>query len=121
MSLFEGEKMKKLLSFSLCIIFLSACSGLEKQETSGEICGYGPMMVVNGKEYLRVPIKKPFKLENQLGEIKEKLDERIHPVEDFNSNSLEVGTTIYSVKGNQNYLLAETEDKEYLLYELLNN
>ncbi|SFA80655.1 MULTISPECIES: hypothetical protein [unclassified Bacillus (in: firmicutes)] len=109
--------MKKLLLLLLCIFFLSACS---EQESSKEICGYGPMMVVNGKDYLRVPVKKPFKLEKQIGVIKEKLKEKIHPVENFSSNSLEVGTTIYRVEGHENYLLAETKDKEYLLYELIN-
>lgn len=99
----------------LTMMFLSACNF--EQEASTELCGYGPMMVVNDKEYLRVLEKKPFKLEKELGVIEEKLEPEYHPVENFSSNVLEVGSTIFSVEGYDQYIIAKTEEDQYLLFE----
>lgn len=107
--------MKKLVLLFLCIILLSACS--DEEQTSVELCGYGPMMVINGKEYQRVPVKDTFKLGQQLGKIQMKLDEKFHPVDNFSSNSLAEGSIIYSVKEHNNYLIAKTQEKSYLLFE----
>ncbi|MFD1738141.1 hypothetical protein ACFSCX_16560 [Bacillus salitolerans] len=107
--------MKKLALLLICITFITACSS--QDQTSTELCGYGPMMVVNGKDYLKIPVKKSFNLEQKLGVIKEKLDEMYHPEQNFSSNSLEVGSTIYSVKGYEQYLIAKTVDNKYYLFE----
>ena len=109
--------MKKWLLLLICIAFLSACHHTKETTKKSELCGYGPMMVINGKQYLRLPVKETFKLDKELGKIQEKIAEKFHPEDNFSSNALEVGSTIYSVKEHSNYLLAKTEDNQYLLFE----
>lgn len=108
--------MKKSVILLLCIIFLSACHK-EHATSKSELCGYGAMMVINGKEYLRLSVKQSFKLEQKLGNIQEKINEKFHPVDNFSSNSLAVGSTIYTVKDHNNYLIAKTKENKYLLFE----
>jgi hypothetical protein len=109
--------MKKLALLMVFMMIMSACSN--GKETANELCGDGPMMVVDGKEYLRVNVKKKVTLGKQLGKIMEQIDKSYHPVENFSSNTLTTGSIIYSVKGHDQYLVAKTQDEKYLLFELM--
>lgn len=109
--------MRKSVLLIIFMMILGACSN--GKETVSELCGDGPMMVVEGKEYLRVDVKKKVTLGEQLGKIKEQIDESYHPVDNFSSNTLAAGSTIYSVKGHDNYLVAKTDDEKYVLFELM--
>jgi hypothetical protein len=86
--------MKKWVLLLLSLVFLSACHHKEEAPKKSELCGYGPMMVINGKQYLRLPVKKSFKLDKELGKIQEKIDEKFHPEDNFFSNTLEGFTII---------------------------
>lgn len=110
--------MKRLIVLLLCVCVLSACG--EKKPASYELCGYGDMMVVNDKEYVKVSIEKKLTLEKKIGSIKEKIETKYHPVKDFTANTLAEGTPIYSVKDHKDYLIAQTKDNRYLLYEEIN-
>ncbi|BCB05355.1 hypothetical protein [Bacillus sp. KH172YL63] len=107
--------MKRLLVLLLCISVLSACG--EKKPASYELCGYGDMMVVGDKEYVKVSVEKKLTLDEKIGAIKEKIETKYHPVNDFTTNTLPEGTPIYSVKDHKQYLIAQTKDNRYLLYE----
>ncbi len=107
--------MKRLALSIFCIIFLSACG--TDEPVSYDLCNYGSMMVVNNKQYVRIPVKREFILKNQIGSIKEKIQDDYHPVKDFTSNILEKGTPLYSVKDYSQYVIAKTKDSRYLLFE----
>ncbi|MEI2665958.1 hypothetical protein [Rossellomorea sp. LJF3] len=107
--------MKRLAVLVLCVFVLSACG--EKKPASYELCGYGDMMVVNDKEYVKVSAEKKLTLKEKVGSIKEKIETKYHPVNNFTANTLAEGTPIYSVKDHKNYLIAQTKDNRYLLYE----
>lgn len=109
--------MKKLALLMICMMIVTACNN--GNETAYELCGDGPMMVVEGKEYLRVATKKKLTLGEQLGKINEQIDESYHPVENLTSNTLAAGSAIYSVKGHDDYLVAKTQDERYVLFELM--
>jgi hypothetical protein len=109
------NNMKRLVVLLLCVFLLSACG--DKEPASYELCGYGDMMVVNKKEYVKVSEEKKLVLDEKLGAIKEKIESQYHPVNDFTANTLKKGTPIYSVKDHSNYLVAQTEDNRYILYE----
>ncbi|WP_064092952.1 hypothetical protein [Rossellomorea aquimaris] len=110
--------MKRLVLFLICVIMLSAC-GI-KESVSQELCVYGSMMKVNGKDYVHLPVKKKVIIGSEIGLITEKIGENYHPVEDFTSNILEAGTSIYSVKDSGEYVIAKTDDDRYLLFQELN-
>jgi hypothetical protein len=110
--------MRKLALCILTMLLMSACSISKEKEY--EMCGYGPMMVVDGKEYLRIDSKKRVILGNELGKIKKQINEKYHPVDSFTSNTLAKGSTIFKVKGQDQFLVAKTEDEKYVLFELLN-
>jgi hypothetical protein len=114
---FRGSLMKKFALLMVFMVIVSACSN--GKETANELCGDGPMMVVDGKEYLRVNAKKKVTLGKQLGKIKEQIDKSYHPVENLSSNTLTAGSIIYSVKGHKRYLVAKTQDEKYVLFELM--
>ncbi|OIU71822.1 hypothetical protein [Rossellomorea aquimaris] len=110
--------MRKLALCILTMLIMSACSiGKEKEY---ELCGYGPMMVADGKEYLRIDSKKRVILGDELGKIKNQINEEYHPVDNFTSNTLAKGSIIFRVKGQDQYLVAKTKDEKYVLFELLN-
>ncbi|MEI5909248.1 hypothetical protein WAK64_19540 [Bacillus spongiae] len=113
-------KQKKLLFiFGFCILLLTACNGKETA-TPYDLCGYGPMMIVDDKIYVSVPDTKSFTLSKELGEISEKIDEQFHPTENLTSNVLEPGTVIYSVQNYDHYLVAKTTENNYLLFDEVN-
>ncbi|WP_175989470.1 hypothetical protein [Bacillus sp. Marseille-Q1617] len=109
--------MKKLALLMICMMIVSGCNN--GNETAYELCGDGPMMVIEGKEYLRLDAKKKVTLGEQLGKIKEQIDGNYHPVEDFSSNTLAAGSTIFRVKGQDHYLVAKTNNEKYVLFELI--
>lgn len=75
------------------MVFVCTACGANQ---SLELFGYGPMVVVNGKEYFQyTPEQKNYKLDQEVGEIKEKTDPMYHPINELSSNSLETGTKIY--------------------------
>jgi hypothetical protein len=110
--------MKKIGFLGLCLVFLSACSA-EEASPAYELCGYGEMMTVNGKEYLRLNEKKELTLDQPVGEILVKIDDTLHPVEELSSNSLAEGTDLFSVKNHEQFLVAKTEENKYILFEEL--
>ncbi|MCA1055790.1 hypothetical protein LCM10_12405 [Rossellomorea aquimaris] len=109
--------MKKLVLLITLILLLSACQN--GKETGYELCGDGPMMVVDGKGYLQMNVSKKVTLGTELGQIKKRIDSKYHPVENHSSNTLESGSTIYSVKGETDYLVAKTNDDRYVLFQLI--
>ncbi|QWC21010.1 hypothetical protein KJK41_11670 [Bacillus haikouensis] len=109
--------MKKLALCVLTMLIMSACS-IGKEEKY-ELCGYGPMMVVEGKEYLRIDTKKRVILGDELGKIKKQINEEYHPVDNFSSNTLAKGSSIFRVKGQDQYLVAKTKNEKYILFQLL--
>ncbi|KGP71244.1 hypothetical protein [Pontibacillus yanchengensis] len=118
--------MIRLFGIFICLMFITACGVSEVSKKGStltsenyELCGYGPMMIIDGKEYIKVNKQEKVKLEQQLGSIILKIDETLHPVENFTSNTLLPGTAIYSVEDNAEKLVAQTHEKEYLLFELI--
>ncbi|WP_456273547.1 hypothetical protein [Bacillus sp. AK031] len=110
--------MKKIGIFGLSLIFLSAC-GAEEASPANELCGYGEMMTVGGKEYLRLHEKQELTLDQPIGEILVKIDPSLHPVEELSSNSLAEGTDLFTVKNHEHFLVAKTEEDKYILFEEL--
>ncbi|WP_421380866.1 hypothetical protein ACOJQI_18780 [Bacillus salacetis] len=110
--------MRKVILTGAALLFISGC-GAEEASVPGELCGFGEMMTVNGKEYLRVHEEKALTLDQELGEITEKIEEALHPVADFTSNSLDEGTKVFSVKDHDAILVAQTGNDKYLLFEEL--
>ncbi|MYL32426.1 hypothetical protein GLW08_06600 [Pontibacillus yanchengensis] len=118
--------MIRLLGILSCLMLITACGVSEVSETDStltsenyELCGYGPMMIIDGKEYIKVNKQQKVKLDQQLGSIILKIDETLHPVENFTSNTLLPGTAVYSVEDNAEKLIAKTQENEYLLFELI--
>ncbi|WP_456275978.1 hypothetical protein [Bacillus sp. AK128] len=104
--------------FMLLIIFIGVVSGCSSQEATYELCGTGPTVVINNTEYIQSPTEqKTYKLDQQLGEIEEQIDEQFHPEENFTSNFLEVGALVYSVKDHPDYIIAKTTENKYLLFQ----
>ncbi|RIW38791.1 hypothetical protein D3H55_00055 [Bacillus salacetis] len=111
--------MKKIFVIGAALLFISGC-GTEEAAVPSELCGYGEMMTVNGKEYLRINEEKPLTLDKEMGEITSKIDKALHPVADLTSNSLEEGTKIFSVRNHDDFLVAKTSNEKYLLFEQIN-
>jgi hypothetical protein len=108
--------MRKIILAGAALLFISGC-GKQEASISGELCGYGEMMTVNGVEYLRVHEEKALTLHRQIGQITQKIDKVLHPTADFSSNSLDEGTKLFSVKNDDALLVAKTGDDKYLLFE----
>ncbi|MBV6685956.1 hypothetical protein KV679_20090 [Bacillus sp. JRC01] len=106
--------MKWLIPMSFVFLLLAGCGSEEK---SYELCGYGDMLVLNGKGYMLLPVKKTLTLDGKAGVIKEKIGDEFHPEKDYTANHLKKGTDLYYVKDHSNYLIANTSDERYLLYE----
>ncbi len=109
--------MKKMVLFVVCFTFLTGCNVTKESSYTSELCSFGPMMVLNGKQYIQVNESKALTVTDKLGEISYKMNEELHPTADFTSNTLEEGTTIYSVKGYDHYVVAKTLDNKYLLFD----
>jgi hypothetical protein len=112
--------LKKVIMTGALLLFIGGC-GTEESAVPSELCGYGEMMTVNGNEYLRIHEKKSLTLDQEVGEIAEKIDEVLHPVAHLTSNSLDEGTKIFSVHHHEDYLVAKTGEEKYLLFQQLND
>jgi hypothetical protein len=60
--------------------------------------------------------KDQYPIKEEIGKVKFKVDKDSLPKQNFLSNSLEVGTPIYSVKEDKSILLMKLSDEKYWIF-----
>ncbi len=100
-----------ILSFVLLFSFLSGCQSSSDESTAS-------ILIINGEKYYgqEVVEKDKYAIQNQIGEVKSKADADRMPQKDYSSNTLKVGTQIYSVVEKDNIILVKTPDEKYQIF-----
>lgn len=103
------------------LILLAGCNpGLDGFEyMGGQSQGsYAAILRVNGAEYQYAGENLDnYTLNQQIGKVEKKVPPEVLPRENYVSNYLPEGTVIFSVKENQNIVLAETEVGVFEIFE----
>jgi len=118
----EGEcVMRKIMQYCFpIIILLAACTGEESslsQSTVESSSSYQALLNVYGDEYLsRFDDIGDYQIDKEIGVVEKKISVELYPYNSFESNYLEEGTKLYSVKYSNDLLLAEIEPGIYELF-----
>ncbi|TKC18472.1 hypothetical protein [Robertmurraya kyonggiensis] len=115
----------KILNFILLLILTSIVTSCTQNESTNDYdilseTQYQALLFVNGKEMQSTGSTTqelgitPLEL---IGTIKDKIPIQLIPKENLTSNYLEAGTEIYSVKGNEEIVLAKKENEEFEVFE----
>ena len=111
-----------LLSIPILIILVTGCAVNEdnlQQVTVESFASYQALLNVNGDQYFGVGNSEEinsYQTDKQIGEVKKKISPELYPYKSFESNYLEEGTQLYSLKEHPNFLLAEVEPGVYELF-----
>lgn len=114
--------MKKLMLFCFAlVIVLAACAGEESAPSPTTVessASYQALLNVNGDEYLLGSSEDigKYQIDTEIGEVVKKISLELYPYKSFESNYLEEGTKLYSVKESNYVLLAEIEPGKYELF-----
>ncbi|MCM3388898.1 hypothetical protein M3649_12210 [Ureibacillus chungkukjangi] len=114
-------KFSFLIYIPIEIFMLSGCADNKnepKKVTVESTTSYQALLNVNGDEYLggNSVEMETYQIEKQIGEVKMKLSPELYPYKSFESNYLEEGTKLYSVKSYPYHLLAEVKPGVYELF-----
>lgn len=119
----DGDlQMEKLMLFCFAlVIVLAACAGEESapsRTTVESSASYQALLNVNGDEYLLGSSEDigKYQIDTEIGEVVKKISFELYPYKSFESNYLEEGTKLYSVKESNYVLLAEIEPGKYELF-----
>ena len=106
--------MKYILSIMLGIFLVTGCSAQPENEGS-----YAATINVNGNWYdgTGEENQKEYTVDKKLGEVTKKVEPNQTPSENFQSNYLEAGTSLFSSRESEHIILAETKEGEFEYFE----
>lgn len=104
--------VKKLLFLGIASVFflMSGCTSSTNSTAS--------IIIIDGKEYYGQDIvaTNKYTIDKEVGEIKLLVDSDTVPTKNFSSNTVKVGTKIYSVKENQNIYLIKVNSNKHQIF-----
>lgn len=105
--------MRKKFTYILILLIglMAGCSNSSER-------AYAAILFIEGKEYYgqKIVNKDQYTIQAEIGKVKFRVDKETLPKQNFSSNSLEVGTPIYSVKEDKNILLVKLSDEKYQIF-----
>lgn len=105
------------------ILTLAACQieTTNQKDVYTYVSSDGPArLLINGKEYVSIRDAKDneYTINKMIGTVQKKVFPNVIMKTNFSSNSLEVGTEIYSVKEDKHVFLAKTSEDTFSLYTI---
>lgn len=104
------------------LMLLTGCANDNQMSSTMDTASsasYKAILNVNGEEYISSGIENvnSYTIDSEIGEVEKKISIEMYPFKSFESNYLEEGTKIFSVKEADNILLVEIDQGVYEIFQ----
>ncbi|MGR3762919.1 hypothetical protein [Rossellomorea sp. NS-SX7] len=102
-----------LMGFTLLIAFMMGCQPGSEASTAS-------VVVINGNPYYGQGTVRTgeYTLKEKIGTVQSKVDSDVMPVEDYSSNTLKVGTAVFSIEEDHEIFLIERSSHEFQVFSI---